>query len=65
MSGNLLEIAQVIRSLPRSDIEKLREWIEDHLEDQLEVTEEFAASIERGKKDIADGNVRVREPEQA
>jgi hypothetical protein len=45
--------------------EELRNWLEDYLEDQLEVIEEFAASIERGKKDIAGGNIRVREPEQA
>jgi hypothetical protein len=35
------------------------------LEDQLEFTDEFVASIERGKKDIAEGNVRIRNPEQA
>lgn len=64
MSSNLLEIAQVIQSLPRHDVEELREWIEDYLENQLEVTKEFAASIERGKKDIAEGNVRIRESGQ-
>jgi hypothetical protein len=65
MSGNVSEIAQVIRALPRRDAEELREWLEDYLEYQLELTEEFAASIERGKKDIAEGNVRLRKPEQA
>ena len=65
MNGNALEIAQAIRSLPRGEVEELRDWLEDYLEDQLEVSEEFAASIERGKKDVADGNIRVREPEQA
>ena len=39
--------------------------LESHsLKQQCEVTEECAASIERGKKDIAKGNVRVRNPEQ-
>ena len=52
------------RKLSPAELRQLRDWLEDYLEDQLEVTEEFAASIERGKKDIADGNVRVREPEQ-
>ncbi len=65
MSGTVLELAQAIRALPRRDVEQLREWIEYFLEDQLEFTAEFAASIERGKKDIAEGNVRVRTPEQA
>ena len=62
MNGNALEIAQAIRSLPRGEAEEIREWLEDYLEDQLEVSEEFAASIERGKKDIAGDRItRVRE----
>ncbi|HEX8280230.1 MAG TPA: hypothetical protein VF551_02540 [Chthoniobacterales bacterium] len=65
MSGKLVELAQVIRALPRRDVEELRDWLEDYLEDQLEFTEEFAAAIARGKKDLAEGNVRVRNPEQA
>ena len=62
MSNDVQEIEQAIRTLPRHDVEQLREWIEDFLEDQLELTDEFKASIARGKQDIADGNVRVREP---
>ena len=65
MSETVLELAQAIRALPRRDIEELRQWIDDYLEDQFEFTDEFAASIERGRKDIAEGNVRVRNPEQA
>jgi hypothetical protein len=65
MGEIVLELAQTIRGLPRRDVEELREWIEDYLEDQLQFTDEFAASVERGKKDIAEGNVRVRNPEQA
>ncbi len=64
MSRTVLELAQAIRALPRGDVEELRQWIEDYLEDQLEFTDEFSASIERGKKDIAEGNVRIRNPEQ-
>ena len=62
MSNDVHEIEQAIRTLPRREIEQLREWIEDLLEDQLELTDEFKASIERGKHDVADGNTRVREP---
>jgi hypothetical protein len=61
MSSDVQEIEQAIRALPRREVEQLREWIENFLEDQFEVTDEFAASIDRGKKDIAEGNVRVRE----
>ena len=62
MSNDVHEIEQAIRTLPRRDIEQLRQWIEDFLEDELDLTDEFKVSIERGKQDIAEGNVRVREP---
>lgn len=55
------EIEQAIRSLPRPKVEQLREWIENFLEDQLELTDEFKASIERGKRDVVEVNLRVRE----
>lgn len=64
MGSDVQEIEQAIKTLPRREVEQLREWIENFLEDQLELTDEFSASIDRGKKDIAEGNVRVREPEQ-
>lgn len=64
MSSDVQEIEQAIRGLPRTDVEQLREWIENFLEDQLELTDDFQASIERGQKDIAEGNVRVREGDQ-
>ncbi len=61
MSSDVQEMERAIRSLPRPEVEQVREWIENFLEDQLELTDEFKASIERGKRDIAEGNVRVRE----
>lgn len=64
MSSDVQEIEQAIQTLPRKEVERLREWIENYLEDQLEVTEGFAARIERGKKDIEAGNIRVRESDE-
>lgn len=64
MSSDVREIEQAIRTLPRSEIERLREWIENYLEDQLEITDEFAARIDRGKTDISQGKVRVRESDE-
>jgi hypothetical protein len=49
MSSDVQEIEQAIRSLPRPEVEQLRECIENFLEDQLEPTDEFKARIERGK----------------
>jgi hypothetical protein len=51
-----------LRKLSPVELQQLRDWLDDYLEDQLEITDEFAASIKRGQKDIAEGNVRVREP---
>jgi len=64
MGNDVQEIERAIRTLPRREVEQLREWIENFLEDQLELTDEFTASIERGKNDIAEGNLRVRESEE-
>jgi hypothetical protein len=50
VSSDVQEIEQVIRSLPRPKVEQLREWIENFLEDQFELTDEFNASIERGNE---------------
>lgn len=59
------EMETELRKLSPSELQQLRDWLEDYLEDQLEITEEFAASIERGKQDIAEGSARVRESDQA
>lgn len=64
MGNDVQEIERAIRTLPRREVEQLREWIENFLEDQLDLTDEFAASIDRGKNEIAEGNVRVRESEE-
>ena len=64
MSSDVQEIEQAIRTLPRREIEQLREWIENFFDDQREFTDECAASIDSGKKDIAEGNVRVRESDE-
>ncbi len=58
------EIEEAIQALRRPDVERLREWIENYLEDQLEVSDEFAARIERGKADISEGHIRVRESDE-
>jgi hypothetical protein len=42
--------------------EDLRDFLENVLEDRLEMTEEFRADIEAGKADIKAGRVRVRKP---
>ncbi len=54
------EIESAIQKLPPTEVKELLDWIQDYLEDELEMTDEFKASIERGKQDLAAGRVRVR-----
>jgi cell division septum initiation protein DivIVA len=54
------EIESAIEKLAPNEVKELLEWIQDHLENELEITDEFKASIERGKQDIAASCTRVR-----
>lgn len=58
---SIQEIEKAVQGMPRSQVEELQSWIQDYLEDQQELTEGFKASIERGRQDIAQGRVRVRQ----
>ena len=57
--STVLEIKQAIENLPDNEAAELREWLENWLEDQLEVTPEFMASIEKGEAQIRAGLGRV------
>ncbi len=57
------EIETAIANLPVEEMEAIRDWLDDLIEDQLEVSEEFKAKIQRAKKEIAEGVYsRVRQP---
>jgi hypothetical protein len=58
---SIQEIEKVIQGLSRPEVEELQGWIQDYLEDERELTDGFKASIERGRQDIAQGQVRVRQ----
>ena len=58
---SIQEIEKVIQGLSRQEVEELQGWIQDYLEDERELTDEFKASIQRGREDIAQGRVRVRQ----
>ncbi len=48
--------------LTPQEMEEIRDWLEDFIEDHLELSDECKTSIERGKRDIAQGRVRIRKP---
>ena len=60
-----MSAAEIIKELPkltRTEQEQLRDFLDHILEDELELTDEFKAKIERGEQDIREGRVRVRKP---
>ena len=52
------EIQQAIPSLSREEIEQIREWIDDYLEQQLELSDEVKAKLDQSRAEIAAGHGR-------
>ena len=57
------EIEEAIPRLTRTEVEQLREWIEDYLEDQLELTDEVKSKLEQSRGEIAAGQFTTRRPQ--
>ena len=49
------EIQAAIPNLSREEIEQIRTWIDNYLEDQLELTEEVKAKLDQSLREIAAG----------
>ena len=58
----LEQIEADVQKLSPQEQEQLRDWLDNLLEDRLELKEEFRAEIEAGRKDIAEGRYRIRKP---
>lgn len=58
----LEQIESAVRNLSPQEQEQLRDWLENLLEDRLELKDEFKAEIEAGKRDIAEGRYRIHKP---
>jgi hypothetical protein len=56
------EIEAVIPRLKREEIEALRSWIDDYLEDQLELADDVALKLDQSRREIATGNYTTRQP---
>jgi len=57
------EIEAAIPKLSHAEVEELRAWIEDYLEDQLELTDEVKAKLDQSRREIAEGNYTTRQPQ--
>jgi hypothetical protein len=58
------EIESAITRLSVPEMQAIRGWLDDFIEDELEVSDEFKTKIARAKQEIAAGiHSRVRQPE--
>ena len=55
------EIRTAIPKLSRAEIEAIREWIDDYLEDRLELTDETKAKLDQSRREIAAGQYTTRQ----
>lgn len=53
--SNVKEIESALTRLSLADLQSVRDWLDDFIEDQLEVSDEFKGKIQRAKQEIADG----------
>ena len=56
------EIQAAIPNLSREEIEQIRTWIDDYLEDQLELTDDVKAKLDQSRREIAVGQYTTRQP---
>ena len=56
------EIQAAIPNLSREEIEQIRTWIDDYLEDQLELTDNVKARLDQSRREIAAGQYTTRQP---
>ena len=56
------EIQAAIQKLTGAELQALSDWLIDHIEDQLEFTDEFKSAIAEGKRDLAQGKGRIERP---
>lgn len=56
------EIQAAIPKLSREEIEQIRTWIDDYLEDQFELTDDVKAKLDQSRREIAVGEYTTRQP---
>ena len=58
------EIEVALARLSVQDLRAVRDWLDDFMEDQMEVSEDFKAKIERAQTEVAQGiHSRRRSPQ--
>jgi uncharacterized protein YacL (UPF0231 family) len=63
--SNVQEIESAITKLPMEAKRAIRDWLEEEIEGELELSDEFKAKVQRAKQEIAEGIYsRVRQPDR-
>ena len=57
----LEQVEDAVLRLGPEEQQELRDWLENLLEDRLEMTEAFKEEIAGGKADLAAGRTRIRQ----
>lgn len=56
------EIEAAIPRLSQAELEELRSWFEEYVEDHLELTDEVKAKLDQSRQEIASGKFTTRQP---
>jgi hypothetical protein len=57
------EIESAIHRLSRPEVEQLRAWLDDYLEDQLELTDGVKDALDQSRREIGEGKFTSRQPD--
>ena len=56
------EIQAAIPRLSRQEVEQVRQWIDDYLEDRLELSDEVKTKLDQSRSEVAAGQYTTRQP---
>ena len=56
------EIQDAIPRLSRKEVEAVRDWIDEYLESQLELSDEVKAKLDQSRREISAGKYTTRQP---
>jgi hypothetical protein len=60
--STIKEIQAAIPNLSREEVEQIRQWIDDYLEDRLELSDEVKTKLDQSRAEIAAGRYTTRQP---
>jgi hypothetical protein len=60
--STVAEIEDAIRKLPATELRALQELIEEIMEDEMELSDQFKAKLARADAQLAAGEGRIRQP---